>query len=420
MRRSSPFRGPCALALAALVLSGSVAAQDGPPPRADSEIGKLILSLQTTDGRPLVGTRVVIDDRAGGEPVDDVFTGPDGTVGIRADVFSDAALGIAVNVDYREASGGAVGSYEAGLTASERFARLDRSARERWEARLAADALALGHGDVVVGVPTVTLTTSGDATCRRRGIREVDVGELFGGCATSEAFEWRVPDDVQVVLDMEVDVGCTAAAGLSSGTPRAFDLVSGRIRALGEIEEPTAGEYGDSFRPLFFGYDGEPIRPDVSIQCAPPASETALPEVAVYGVHGYNIDFEDGAWGVRATAPLPVLRERNLGAAVGLDVYPQDEFRSTLAVNADVTANFPWPALGDASAYVGVGPRAYVQSSDNGTQSSSSTELGAGAVSGMTYGLGPVHLYGDVGVDYVYGAFVPVTHFGVGFAFSGD
>jgi len=143
-----------------------------------------------------------------------------------------------------------------------------------------------------------------------------------------------------------------------------------------------------------------------------------LPETSVFALHGYNLDFGDGAWGVRGVTALPVFEGRNLGVAGGVDYYPQSANRSTTALNVDLTCHFPWPALGDATAYAGGGLRVYRQTSEGAITSSSSTEIGGGLVSGMTYPVGPVQLYGDVGLDRIYETFVPVTHFGIGFAFG--
>lgn len=350
------------------------AAQDTPSTEG-SEIGKLLLTLTTTDGRPIAGTRVVVDPPSQ-EPEVEVVTDLDGRVYVSVSPETLAAA----------------------QRAAFEFLYLRRETVD------GASTLRGGSGDAAIAVPTITLRDAQDPEPCTWSARGVPVSELFaGGCVTSEPFVPPPSGELRITVDarcgalgdlyLQPEIPDLFEATLTSGTPaQTRDLTVG----------PAAPQFPD-------GPGG------LAAACTDSGGD--LPEVAVFALHGYNIDFEDGAWGVRAEAPLPLLPGRNVGAAVGLDYYPQDDSRSTLAVNVDATASFPWPALGDASAFVGAGPRAYRQSFDTVAGGSSSTEFGVGAVSGMRYGLGPAVLYGDVGVDYVYDTLVPVTHVGIGVAF---
>lgn len=136
---------------------------------------------------------------------------------------------------------------------------------------------------------------------------------------------------------------------------------------------------------------------------------------SLFVTHGYNLEFKDGFFGVRGRYPIP-LGDHPLTLDGGFDYYAQDDFSSTFAVQLDVTYNWNWPALGDATANVGAGGRLFRQTFDS-PGSSSDNEFGPAIISGMTYPLGPVELYGDVEVARLYDAWVPSTRIGAGLRF---
>lgn len=133
--------------------------------------------------------------------------------------------------------------------------------------------------------------------------------------------------------------------------------------------------------------------------------------------HGYSIEFEEGSWGARGYYSLPV--DLPLAVSGGIDYYPEGEFTSMTTLGVDLSCSLPMDAIGTGNAFLGAGPRLYRSTSGSGSASSSNTELAFGIDVGATYPIGPVAVYGDVGVDRVYGNLALNTRFGLAYEFGG-
>ncbi|MEO0560102.1 MAG: hypothetical protein AAF170_18190, partial [Bacteroidota bacterium] len=133
--------------------------------------------------------------------------------------------------------------------------------------------------------------------------------------------------------------------------------------------------------------------------------------------HGYSLEFEEGSWGARGHYSLPI--DMPLAVSGGIDYFPEDDASSMTVFGADLSCAWPMDILGSGDAFLGAGPRLYRSTSSNGSSSSSSTEFSFGAVLGATYPVGPVSVYGDFGVDRVYGNTALFTRFGIAYEFGG-
>lgn len=172
-------------------------------------------------------------------------------------------------------------------------------------------------------------------------------------------------------------------------------------------QAPGASLHGELLR----GLDAVPESPD--LEGTPARDGADYNYLAV--THGHSFEFEDGSWGLRGHYSLPL--DVPLAVSGSIDYYPQGEFNSLTTIGADVSCAWPMDAIGDGDAFLGVGPRLYRSTNDNGISSSSTIDFSLGAVLGATYPVGPVVIYGDIGVDRVYGNFAPYTRFGAGFEF---
>ncbi|GAB5534496.1 MAG: hypothetical protein Rubg2KO_07450 [Rubricoccaceae bacterium] len=379
-----------------------------------SAIGDLLLSIKTKDGRPVVGTAVVVKRQDANRAEVVGTTDATGTARVPASSFeADAPVQSTTGVAFSAGEDNDIPELDDileeiqadladigldGLLVPQTQRLPDLRPRGAWS----------------IHMPVVVLSDDPRVACAPSGFT-VNQG-WASGCGSSDAVPWGEGSR----YEFEVDTGCTA----EGRGERVTGIVTGGYLFPGtdtsEEDRPRSRREADFLRPLLLQFPDDLSRSGLTPPpgCAPDREEPRLPETSVFGLHGYNIDFGDGSWGLRGVTALPFLDDRPLGIAAGLDYYPQTSNRSTTALNVDVSCHFPWEALGDATAFVGGGLRAYRQTSDNGVTSSANTEFGAGLVSGMTYPLGPVDLYGDVGIDRIYGSFVPVTHFGVGVSFG--
>lgn len=146
--------------------------------------------------------------------------------------------------------------------------------------------------------------------------------------------------------------------------------------------------------------------------------DPAGPSPGLFATHGYNLDWEEGSWGVRGFYPLPL--DAPVGLAGGIDYFPEDESNSLTAIGADLTYHLDMNLIGRGDAYGGFGPRYYRSSFDNGTVSSSSSEFGFGLVLGARVPVGPVSIYGDIGTDNIFDEWSCFTRVGVGLTFGDD
>ena len=377
-----------------------------------SAIGELLLNIRTQDGRPVVGTPVVVKRQGDARAEVVGTTDASGTARVPAGTFEAeapirATLGARFGTSIRD--------------------RIERQSEEEFQKAL--DAALTGRLDPELYTPTATTTLprnseyewalnvpfvalSDDPSVGCESTRFTKSGDWASGCGSSNAVPWGTGNR----YEFEFDTGCDAEGPNGRVTGR---ITGGYLFPTGSDtadDDPRPDREADFFRPLLLQFPDDLGRTSVQLPpgCEARPDETDLPETGLFLLHGYNIDFGDGSWGIRGRTSLPVLPEYPLGFEAGLDYYPQNDSRSTTAINLDLSYHLPWEALGEATAYGGGGLRAYIQTF-SGASSSSRTEIGFGLVSGMTYPIGPIDVYGDVGLDRVYGAFVPVTHFGVGY-----
>ncbi len=129
---------------------------------------------------------------------------------------------------------------------------------------------------------------------------------------------------------------------------------------------------------------------------------------------GYNFDFEYGGFTVRGFAEEPI-DALPLDFEVGFEFMPATEFNSILTFMLDTS--YGCNVTEDIELYGAAGLRVIRWSFDSGAFSSSTSETGFALRGGARYPVGPVDLFGEVGISFAYGSNLPEVRGGARYQF---